>query len=178
MSIRILMVPILAMGLSTLAKAENVEVSLVDKLDGNLSSYCLDISGSGKNANIEKGIQAHTCYSYRGSLGIDQAFDKERIAKHEFYMPEFDVCAALETPEVGGKVSLDKCDESDAQKIVLKEDGTIRPLANDAVCLTVGDETRFGRGGTSPHQIKSLTLQTCAEKPAVTQIWYTRAEAE
>jgi hypothetical protein len=46
------------------------------------------------------------------------------------------------------------------------------------MCLTAGKETTFGRGGTSPHQIKSLTLQSCGGDLTAYQEWYTRTKAE
>ena len=64
--------------------AADVEVTLQDGLDGNLNGYCLDIRGGGRNIDPSQGLQAHTCYSYRGDLGSDQAFDPEGIPRGEF----------------------------------------------------------------------------------------------
>jgi len=66
--------------LPVLAFSADVEVTLKDRLDGNLNGYCLDIRGGGQNIDPSAGLQAHTCYSYRGDLGSDQAFDPELIA--------------------------------------------------------------------------------------------------
>ena len=51
------------------ALAADVEVTLKNRLDGNLNGYCLDIRGGGQNIGPANGLQAHTCYSYRGDLG-------------------------------------------------------------------------------------------------------------
>jgi hypothetical protein len=46
------------------------------------------------------------------------------------------------------------------------------------MCLTAGMETTFGMGGTSPHQIKNLTLESCADDRAAYQEWTTRTQAD
>ena len=55
-----------------------VEVMLVDKLD-EPRGFCLDIVGSQRKATPERGLQAHTCYSYQGKIAVDQGFDGERL---------------------------------------------------------------------------------------------------
>ena len=52
------------------AFAADVEVTLKDNLDGNLNGYCLDIKGGGPNIDPSEGLQAHTCYSYRGDYCV------------------------------------------------------------------------------------------------------------
>ena len=71
--------------------SELVEIQLIDKLD-ETRSYCIDIKGYKERAKVHRGLQAHTCYSYQGQLGVDQAFDKGLIQFGKFYMPTFDVC--------------------------------------------------------------------------------------
>ena len=65
--------------LSTLAQpawsGNLVEIRLVDKLDEQ-RGFCIDIRGHKERAKVNRGLQAHTCYSYQGQLGVDQAFDK------------------------------------------------------------------------------------------------------
>jgi hypothetical protein len=156
--------------------AADVEVSLKDNLDGNLNSYCLDIKGGGQNIDPTRGLQAHTCYSYRGELGSDQAIDPDGIAKGEFNIPAFDVCATVEVTEAGAEVSLSTCDGSESQQFNFAENGYISPKSAPGMCLTAGNETAFGRGGTSPHQIKTLTLQSCGDDLTAYQEWYTRTQ--
>ncbi|WP_424932181.1 hypothetical protein [Amaricoccus macauensis] len=159
------------------AMAEEVEITLIDPLDGDLNSYCLDISGGlGEGADPAAGLQAHTCYSYRGSLEVDQIFEADRFADGVLYMPRFDVCATLVGREAGAMIGLAACDGGDMQMIALQEDGTLRPAVAQEMCLTVGEETRMGRGGTSPHQIKSLTLEACDAELATYQAWRPRTE--
>lgn len=158
------------------AYAADVEVSLKDNLDGNLNSYCLDIRGGGQNIDPAGGLQAHTCYSYRGELGSDQAIDPKGIANGEFKLPAFDVCATMAGTEAGAEVALSTCDESELQQFDFAENGYISPKSAPGMCLTAGDDTAFGRGGTSPHQIKTLTLQSCGGDLTAYQEWYTRTQ--
>lgn len=169
--------PILALVLAvpTAGVAEQVEITLVDELDGNLNSYCLDIAGGQQDASVENGLQAHTCYSYQGALGVDQIFETDRFAESQLYMPEFDVCATVFSLQAGAAVGLAACDGSIAQKVELTDDGKLSPTEAPDLCFTAGEETRLGRGGTSPHQIKSLTLETCSDDLSAYQTWRTRS---
>lgn len=164
--------------LPSLCFAANVEVLLKDKLDGNLSSYCLDIMGGGQNVDPARGLQGHTCYSYRGELGSDQAMDPDMIANGIFMIPGYDVCVTLTDTAADTKVSLSECDSSEQQKFVFAENGNISPVAATDMCLTLGNETSIGRNGTSPHQIKALSLQNCDSDLAAYQQWRTREKAD
>lgn len=156
-------------------QATPVEMMLSDRLDGNLDSYCIDISGSKQNANLDKGLQTHTCYSYQGSMGIDQIFDADKLSENKLYMPEFDVCATVSTIQPGATIGLAACDGSDEQTITLTEEGYLSPVVAMTLCLTAGSETKLGRGGTSAHQIKSLSLEVCDEDQAAYQRWEIRS---
>ena len=162
---------------ATLFAAE-VEVAVKNQLDGNLNGYCLDIKGGGQNVDPSRGLQAHTCYSYRGNLGSDQAFDAEGIANGVFKITAFDVCATMASTAAGSEVSLAACDGGDAQQFDFADSGTISPSTAPGMCLTAGEETTMGRGGTSPHQIKTLTLQKCSDDQAAVQEWFTRTQAD
>ncbi|GAB3480525.1 ricin-type beta-trefoil lectin domain protein [Marinomonas epiphytica] len=156
------------------ANAQQVEITLLDPLDGILNGYCIDVAGGNRNIDISKGLQTHTCYSYRGSLGEDQAFETKKFTDHALYMPNYEVCATLSGLEAGAKVNLATCNDSPEQSIVLTQTGKLSPSSALNLCLTAGEETRFGRGGTSQHQIKTLTLEQCSEQRAAYQTWRTR----
>lgn len=156
--------------------AANVEVTLKDDLDGDLNGYCLDIVGGGQNIDPANGLQAHTCYSYRGDPEADQAMDPDDIAKGQFRIAAYDVCTTLLSFEAGTKVDLRSCDGSETQAFNFTENGYISPKAAENMCLTVGLETTFGRNGTSPHQIKSLTLELCDSSKTAYQEWRTREQ--
>ncbi|MGP6086700.1 ricin-type beta-trefoil lectin domain protein [Antarctobacter jejuensis] len=152
------------------AQAENVEIYATDKLDNIQNGYCIDISGGqGPQANPDNGLQGHTCYSPSGEIFVDQAFDSAQFADGVFYMPEFDVCMQTTTVEPGAALDLVACDGSDAQKFVFSGNGAITPAAAPDLCLTLGDDTRFGRSQTN--QIKALTLADCSTDSAAYQTW-------
>lgn len=154
--------------------AEEVEITLIDELDGNLNSYCLDIKGGGKHIDPANGLQTHTCYSYKGALGKDQIFDSTRFASNELYLPKFDVCAQLASFKSGAKVALASCNKNPLQQIRLNKNHTITPVTAPTLCLTAGTHTKLGRGGTSQHQIKTLTLEKCTQEKTAYQQWRTR----
>jgi hypothetical protein len=156
------------------ASAANVEVMLVDRLDGDLNHYCIDILGGKLNANPANGLQTHTCYSYEGALGVDQAMDSAGISRGEFKVVGFNVCATLTSTAAGSKVGLASCDQSDKQHFTLTQAGNIVPKTASGMCLTAGKETVLGNNGKSKHQIKTLTLEACSKDLMAYQQWTTR----
>ena len=155
-----------------------VEIVLKDKLDGDLSGYCLDIVGGGPNVDPAGGLQSHTCYSYRGALGADQAIDPNLLAGGIIKLAAYDVCATVDDGAAGMKIGLSACDGSKAQSFVQGDLGTISPAVATKMCLTAGEETVRGRNGTSPHQIKTLELQFCSADMAKYQEWRSRTKED
>lgn len=178
MKLTVYMIATAATLLGVTANAEQVEIATKHNLDGYLNNYCLDIAGGGKNINPENGLQVHTCYSYRGNLGDDQVFDTDNFAKGVLYMPAVDVCVEVASLEEGAKVGLASCSGGDLQNIELLSSGVISPKKAPELCFTASLATRQGRNGTSPHQIKDLTLEKCSEDKAIFQEWYTRSSME
>ncbi|MBX2848849.1 MAG: RICIN domain-containing protein [Acidiferrobacterales bacterium] len=84
----------------------------------------------------------------------------------------------LRITDLGSKLGLEECDESSQQQFVFTKEGQIRPRESPQLCLSAGEETRFGRNGTSPHQISDLTAEACSEDIAKFQQWRTRSEAD
>lgn len=154
--------------------ALDVEITLVDQLDGQQNSYCLDIVGGGRNIDPANGLQAHTCYSYRGALGRDQVFDSAQFGENTLYMPRFDVCVEARSLSEGANLGLAECTDGPLQSFALEQDGTLRPVSANHLCFTAGEETRLGNNPI--HQIKSLTLANCSEGLAPYQTWRFRSE--
>ena len=75
---------------------ELVEIHLLDNLDDD-RGFCIDIKGHKSRAKIERGIQAHTCYSYQGQISIDQGFKKHSITNSSFYILGFSVCMKVKS---------------------------------------------------------------------------------
>ncbi|WP_299932947.1 ricin-type beta-trefoil lectin domain protein [uncultured Pelagimonas sp.] len=157
------------------AQAEPVEIYLTDALDNIQNGYCLDIGGAkGRDANPEKGLQGHTCYSALGALGVDQIFETDKFADGILYMPEFDVCAEVASVAAGTSIDLSACNGSEAQSFVFSGEGAITPASATDMCLTVAEATRFGR--SKENQIKNLSLEPCDDAQAAYQNWATRSE--
>ena len=61
---KILAIIVLGLLLITPSQAnDSVEIYLLNQLD-DPRSFCIDIKGHKLKAQINKGLQAHTCYSY------------------------------------------------------------------------------------------------------------------
>ncbi|PVB60461.1 ricin-type beta-trefoil lectin domain protein [Labrenzia sp. 011] len=157
------------------ARAEPVEIYLTDKLDNIQNGYCLDIGGAkGWDAKPESGLQGHTCYSPLGALGVDQIFESDMFAEGTLYMPEFDVCAEFASVAAGTGIDLAACDGSPAQSFVFSGEGVITPASATDMCLTLAEDTRFGR--SKENQIKNLSLEPCEDSRSAYQTWAVRSE--
>ena len=53
-----------------IALGEIVEIFSLNQLDDD-RGFCIDIRGHKSKAKVNKGLQAHTCYSYQGEVAID-----------------------------------------------------------------------------------------------------------
>ena len=150
-----------------------VEIYLINSLDDS-RGYCLDIVGYKESANVNKGLQSHSCYSYQGQISIDQGFDKGKISEKEFYIPYFKVCMEAESIQESSSLDLKTCDKNEKQKFILQTNGKINPESNLNLCLTVSKNSREGGGGTPVHLIRDLSLQICDESLSAYQKWGTR----
>ena len=160
---RTLLIAIFLTLFSQTAWGDNLaEVQLVSKLDDQ-RGYCIDIRGHKDRAKVQRGLQAHTCYSYQGQIGVDQAFDTSLIAIGKFSLPAFDVCMKAENSSQGSRLILTRCTDQNLQKFDLNSADEIRLVANNELCLAVNDgESQEGGGGTPVHLTRRLTLENCA----------------
>ena len=160
---RILLTAIFLTLFSQTAWGKNlVEVQLVSKLD-DPRGYCIDVRGHKERAKVQRGLQAHTCYSYQGQIGVDQAFDASLVATGIFLLPAFDVCMEAENSYQGSRLILTGCAEHNLQKFDLNSANEIRLVVNSELCLAVNDgNSKKGGGGTPIHLMRRLTLEYCA----------------
>ena len=63
------------------------------------------IIGYKDDANVSKGLQSHSCYSYQGQISVDQGFDSARISQKEFYIPHFKVVLVVVSLDSVGKAN-------------------------------------------------------------------------
>jgi hypothetical protein len=67
---------------------ETAEVYLLNNLNDS-RGFCVDMTGYKTNADVNKVLQTHSCYSYQGSVSVDQGFDVSKISNGEFNLPFF-----------------------------------------------------------------------------------------
>ena len=155
---------------------ELVEINLVNQIDEQ-RGYCIDIKGYKLRAEVNRGIQAHTCYSYQGQIAVDQGFDKKKIINNQFFFPRFNVCMEASSISASGKLLLKDCNLKDVQKFMLMNDGRISLVSNKKLCLTVSQgESRKGGGGSPAHLIRSVLFQPCRDKLMNYQKWNIRSD--
>ena len=156
---------------TTAPGSELVEIKLIEKLD-ETRSFCIDIKGYKERAKVHRGLQAHTCYSYQGQLGVDQAFDKDLVQFGKFYMPAFNVCMEAEKLSGGTSLTLKDCNNIDLQKFDFTSKNQIKVFGKHDLCVAVGSEkSRQGGGGTPPHLIRTLQLKRCSKTDFKYTVW-------
>ena len=149
---------------------EKVEIYLIDELNEK-RGYCLDVMGYKLNADINKSLQAHSCYSYQGEIAVDQGFDKLKISNNQFYLPYFNVCLEAKTIENSSNLILQGCDRNEKQKFILKGNGQITLESNNNLCITISETFREGGGGNPVHLIREISLEQCNNNQSHLQIW-------
>ena len=171
-TLHLLVVVLSLLSLSHNVSGEQVEIHLIDPI-GEHRGYCIDIKGHKSKAKIQRGLQAHTCYSYQGKIAVDQAFDSFSFGENRLYLSVFDVCVRAESMRVAASLQLERCrEEEELQKFGWDDNRRIYAIANPRLCITVSQgEARKGGGGTPVHLIRSLSLQYCSASLMPSQQW-------
>ena len=154
--------------------AEKVEVYLLNNLN-DTRGFCIDMTGYKTNADVNKALQAHSCYSYQGSVSVDQGFDVSKISNGEFNLPFFNVCMEVENAETSSGLILRGCDKNPKQQFVFEGDGKIKPVNDLSLCLTASGDYREGGGGSPVHLIRDLSLSACDTSFSSRQSWGIRS---
>ena len=154
--------------------AETVEVYLLNNLN-DTRGFCIDMTGYKTNADVNKALQTHSCYSYQGSVSVDQGFDVSKISAGEFNLPFFNVCMEAESAESSSGLILRGCDKSPKQQFVFEDDGKIKPINDLSLCLTASGDYREGGGGSPVHLIRDLFLSACDTSFSSRQSWGIRS---
>ena len=150
-----------------------VEIYLLDPLEDS-RNFCIDIVGSKASADTQRGLQAHTCYSYQGEIAVDQGFNKNRISEYEFFMPSFEVCMTFNITD--NDLALSFCNGSELQKFTFLTNGNIVVNSDPNLCVTADQNgAREGGGGDPVHLIRELKIEECRESLSIYQSWGTRS---
>jgi hypothetical protein len=151
-----------------------VEVYLANQLDDS-RGFCLDVKGYKQKARVDRGLQAHTCYSYQGNIAVDQGFDPLKLSKNQFFLPAFEVCMEAVSLTRSANVRLSECRNENLQKFELNKSGRIHPTGNLKLCLTVAQgQSKQGGGGSPLHLKRNLSLEACRNSLSDFQIWNVR----
>ena len=153
---------------------ELIEFHIIDQLDED-RGYCLDIKGYKLKAKVNRGLQAHTCYSYQGEIAVDQGFNPFKLTNNEFYLPAFNVCMEAESLSASSPLRLAKCNYSKLQQFTWDKSGRILTTNEQTLCLTIAQgESQKGGGGSPTHLKRKLTLEPCSKILKTFQIWGAR----
>lgn len=164
----------LILGAASTQAAELVEIRLVDNIDDE-RGYCVDIAGGrGADAPLDKGLQAHNCYDYAGSLLEDQSFDVDLLKQGQAKITYFNVCMTATSLTAGSALELASCNNSNNQSFSLEANGHLITTAKPELCVTVSaTEKREGRGGSPAHVMRPISLELCSPAASSYQIWKT-----
>lgn len=168
--------------------AEIAEVYLLDRLDGDLNDFCIDVNGPPHRLELDVPIQTHTCYSYKNDPPpptVDQGMDIDDLAAGKLHLSELSLCGQVDSDVPGATISLTECTDIEEQSFIFRDNGQIvwnssaySPL-NPELCLTAGPISWLGGppgGPPSRHQVRTLHLQPCGDEAAAYQRWGTRTE--
>mgnify|MGYP000105780950 CR=1 FL=1 len=166
---------ILCLALNSQVSAEIIEIHSLDEMDDQ-RGFCIDVRGHKSKAKINSGLQAHTCYSYQGSIAVDQGFDSLKMGKGQFYLPAFDVCMEATANAASALLILSKCQDVELQKFKWGNNGRIYLISNVKLCLTIAQgKSRQGGGGSPKHLIRNLSLEFCDNTQNIFQMWGKRS---
>jgi len=153
---------------------DNVEVYLLNQLDDS-RGFCIDVRGHKFKAQINKGLQAHTCYSYQGKISPDQGFSSLKLTKNQFILPSFNVCMEASSLTQSANLKLRKCDRNKLQNFEWSNENKIHLIDNKKLCLTVDQgQSKKGGGGSPVHLMRNLSLELCTESLNSYQAWGVR----
>ena len=168
---------IMVLGLLTITSSQaddNVEIYLLNQLD-DPRGFCIDIRGHKLKAKIDKGLQAHTCYSYQGEISPDQGFNSFELTKNQFILPSFNVCMEASSFIPSANLRLRKCDRNKLQNFEWSNKNKIHLIGNRKLCLTVDQgHSKKGGGGSPVHLMRNLSLELCSKLLNPYQVWSVR----
>ena len=172
---KLLVIIVLGLLLITSSQADDdVEIYLLNQLD-EPRGFCIDIRGHKLKAKIDKGLQAHTCYSYQGKISPDQGFDSLKLTKNQFFLSFFNVCMEASSLIPSTNLKLKKCDRNKLQNFELSNNNKIHLISNRELCLTVDEvQSKKGGGGSPIHLMRNLSLELCSKSLNPYQAWGTR----
>ena len=161
--------------LGEIVSGEIVGIYSLKQMDDD-RGFCIDIRGHKSKAKVNRGLQAHTCYSYQGEVSVDQGFDSSKLIENQFHLPAFNVCMEAASVTASASLQLTKCRDGQLQRFEWDKEGKIYLMDDKSLCLTVAQgESRKGGGGSPVHLIRNLSMETCSDTLKPFQRWGMRA---
>lgn len=153
--------------------SENVFLSTYHPLD-EPRGYCVDISGTGPNANLDGRLQAHTCkYGRPAQDQWDMSFVPMPDGSGRVQANRYDRCLAAGAARAGAELFVQPCSDSSLQRWNMAWN-RVRLASNLDLCLTVSADTRPAGtdAWTSPiNRSTALTMEACSEAAMPRQSW-------
>ena len=147
-----------------------MEIYSLNGLDDN-RGFCIDIRGHKAKAKVNRGLQAHTCYSYQGEVAVDQGFDSSKLMKNQFQLPAFNVCMEAESVTASASLQLSKCRGGQLQRFEWKKKAKSILWMIRIYVLPSLRESLGKVGGSPVHLIRNLSMETCSDTLKAFQSW-------
>ena len=168
---RIILIIVSLFLIPNIVLGEIVEIYSLNQMDED-RGFCIDIKGHKSKAKVNRGLQAHSCYSYQGEIAVDQGFDYRKLMEKQFFLPAFNVCMGAVSLTASASLQLTKCQNGQLQSFDWDKEGRIRLMDNESLCLTVAQgESRKGGGGSPVHLIRNLSMEICSDRLKLFQRW-------
>src|SRR5688572_17648672 len=136
--------------------------------------YCLDIGGTGPNANVNAQLQVHTCkYGRSAQDQWDQSFMPMLDGSGRVVANHYDRCLAASAATAGAELFVQPCSDSSLQRWNMAWN-RVSLVSHPNLCLTVGakGEPAGTDAWTSPiNRSTDLTMEACTEAAAPRQSW-------
>lgn len=135
---------------------------------------CIDISGTGPNANLDNRLQVHTCKFGRSAQDQwDQSFMPMGDGSGRIVANHYDRCLAAGTASAGAALFVHPCSDSSLQRWTFAWN-KVRLASDPNLCLTVSAATHPAGtdAWTSPiNRSAELTVEGCSAAAAPRQSW-------
>ena len=157
--------------LDTIGLVALVEIYAMNQINDQ-RGYCLDIKGHKSKAKIERGLQAHTFYSYQGEVAVDQDFDPDKLTKNGFFFPAFGDFMEAAAAKSSATLKSGECNNKRLKDFKWDNYGRIYLGGDKEFCITTDQgKARDGGGGSPVHKIRNLSMEFCGDDIDPYQIW-------
>lgn len=131
---------------------------------------CVDTRGFGDTPKIDETLWVHTCKD--GMWNLDMRFAWS-AAGTEIIMPQYGVCLAAVTPEVGGVITLENCGTEPTKWVW--DSARLKSGQDPSLCLSIvegrSEMTPGGKKFPPKYRWRGLALEPCSDAAIERQLW-------